>query len=273
MGRVTHTDTQRMMAYLLGQRENVAKYYVTVTAGQTHTIQSLGVSAATVVDWGDGLSNEYTGTATRTHVYTSAGTYCVKIYTPENVTSFDLRDGAAVSVLNSADLKSMVNIRTFNLVTITNAVGIFSSADLVDLRPTTLLLHTLPSITIHIDFAHWINWRPTYCTLNTIASADIVISQSTIKNWSGLYSLDLRTRNLTQLQADLVLWECYQITRTISGGTIYMAIAGNAAPSGTFQPCQTPSVSATTPGKEITYELLNDSLGKGFNKWATVSTN
>ena len=273
MGRVTHADTQRMMTWLLANRENVAKYYVTVTAGQTHTIQSLGVSAATVVDWGDGLSNEYTGTATRTHVYAGAGTYCIKIYTPENVTTFDLRDGAAVSVLNSADLKTMVNVSTLSLITLTGAVGAFSSADLVDLRPSTLTLHTLPSLVISIDFAHWINWRPVYCTLYAIASAGIVISQSTIKNWSGLYSLDLRTKNLTQLQADLVLWECYQIVRTMVNGTIYMAIAGNASPSGTFQAATSCPVTASTPGKEIAHELLNDGCGKGFNKWATVSTN
>ena len=43
MGRVTHADTQRMMAWLLANRENVAKYYVTVSAEQTHTINSLAL--------------------------------------------------------------------------------------------------------------------------------------------------------------------------------------------------------------------------------------
>ena len=85
--------------------------------------------------------------------------------------------------------------------------------------------------------------------------------------------LDLRTGNLTQPQCDLVLWECYQIARTATSGTIRLNTGGNAAPSGTFQPCQSPPVSSSTPGREIAYELLNDSLGVGFNKWATVATN
>ena len=348
MGRVTHYDTVQMMTYLLGQRENVAKYWVTVTAGQTHTINSLGVSAATVVSWGDGLTNTYTGTATRTHVYASAGTYEVKIYTPENVTTFDLRDGAAVSVLNSADLKLMVNVNiiylfnlpnatgtlnsadmvdwrpnifylynlpnatgtissadlvdwlpsTFILYTIPNATGTISSADLVDWLPSNFYLNNLPNATVMLDSSDMVDWRPDYFTLYSIPSATITlnsvdmgdwrpsifrlialpnatvtIAPSSIKNWSTLSELALRTGNLTQPQVDLILWECYQIARTATGGTINMNIAGNAAPSGTFQPCQSPPVSATTPGKEIAYELKNDSLGKGFNKWATVSTN
>ena len=348
MGRVTHYDTVQMLTYLHSYRENVAKYYVTVTAGQTHTIQSLGVSAATVVSWGDGLSNEYTGTATRTHVYAGAGTYCVKIYTPENVMTFDLRNEVAVSVLNSADLKLMVNVSTliiytlpnasitlnsadmvdwrlstFNLYNLTNATvtlnsadmvdwrlnifslfnlpnatgtfnsadmvdwelsyfrlynlpnatGTFNSADMVDWRPSTFYLNTLPDATITLNSADMVDWRPSTFYLYNLPNATVTIAPSSIKNWSTLSELQLRTGNLTQPQVDLILWECYQIARTATDGTINMNIAGNAAPSGTFQPCQSPPVSATTPGKEIAYELKNDSLGKGFNKWATVSTN
>jgi hypothetical protein len=373
MGRVTHRDTQMMLAYLLSQRENVAKYYVTVTAGQTHTINSLGVSAATVVSWGDGLSNEYTGTAQRTHVYASAGTYEVKIYTPENVTMFDLRDNLTKPVVNSAQMKQMVNVQTFTLYNLTNATGTINSADLVDWRPSTFTLYNLQSATVTLNSADMVDWRPIYFYLNnlpnatgtlnsadmvdwrpstfqlhtlpnatgtlnstdmvdwrpsafnitylpnatgtinsadmvdwrpsaftlynltnatgTINSADLVdwrpsiftlynitsatitIAPSSIKNWATLSELHLRTGNLTQPQADLALWECYQIVRTATGGIINMTIAGNAAPSGTFQPCQSPPVSATTPGKEIAYELLNDSLGVGFNKWTTVRTN
>ena len=323
MGRVTHYDTVQMLTYLHSYRENVAKYYVTVTAGQTHTIQSLGVSAATVVSWGDGLSNEYTGTATRTHVYAGAGTYCVKIYTPENVMTFDLRNEVAVSVLNSADLKLMVNVSTliiytlpnasitlnsadmvdwrlstfnlynlsnatgtlnsadmvdwrlniFSLFNLPNATGTFNSADMVDWRPSTFYLNTLPDATITLNSADMVDWRPSTFYLYNLPNATVTIAPSSIKNWSTLSELQLRTGNLTQPQVDLILWECYQIARTATDGTINMNIAGNAAPSGTFQPCQSPPVSATTPGKEIAYELKNDSLGKGFNKWATVSTN
>jgi hypothetical protein len=264
------------------------------------------------------------------------------------VIRFDLRDGAAVSVLNSADLKLMANVSTFYLYnlsnatitlnsadmvdwrpnifylynlpnatgtissadlvdwrpstfilyTIPNATGTISSADLVDWRPSTFTirnltsatitlnsadmvdwlpstftLHTLPNATGTLNSADLVDWRPSALTLYNLPGATITISTNTLKNWSTAETIDLRTRNLTQPQCDLILWECYQIARTVAGGTINMAIAGNAAPSGVFQPCQSPPVSATTPGKEIAYELLNDSLGVGFNKWATVSTN
>ena len=325
MGRVTHADTQRMMAYLLGQRENIAKYWVTVTAGQTHTMQSLGIAAgkSAVVSWDDGLSNEYTGTATRTHVYASAGTYEVKIYTPENVTVFDLRDGAAVSVINSADLKLMANISTFylntlpnatitlnsadmvnwrpnsfQLYTLSNATITLNSADMVDWLPSTFNLNTLPNATITLNSADMVNWRPnsfylrnlsnatitlnsadmvdwlpSTFYLNNLPNATVTIAPSSIKNWATLAELYLLTGNLTQPQADLVLWEVYQIVRTRATGAVRLNIAGNAAPSGTFQAATSCPVTASTPGKEIAYELLNDGCGKGFNKWTTVSTN
>ena len=47
-------------------RAPVATYTVTTTGAETHTIQSLGVSAPTIVEWGDGTQDLYTGTATRT---------------------------------------------------------------------------------------------------------------------------------------------------------------------------------------------------------------
>jgi len=46
---------------------------VTTTGAQTLTLQDLTVSASTTVDWGDGSSNDYTGSGTRTHNYAGAG--------------------------------------------------------------------------------------------------------------------------------------------------------------------------------------------------------
>ena len=273
MGRVTHADTQRMMAYLLGQRENVAKYWVTVTAGQTHTINSLGVSAATAVYWGDGLTNTYTGTARRTHVYAGAGTYCVKIYTPENVTELYLSDDAAVSVLNSADLKLMVNVSALFLYNLQKAVITIDSTDFSLMRPNTVYLYALSLASGKIDTKDFAEWNPTDIHLYKIPNIILTIMPASIKNWWKAATIDFRTQVLTQPQADLILWEAYQIPRTVTGGNILMSTTGNAAPSGTFQPCQNPPVSATTPGKEVAYELLNDSLGVGFAKWATVTTN
>lgn len=77
---------------------------------------------------------------------------------------------------------------------------------------------------------------------------------------------------LTQVTIDAILWELYQASaapRTVTGGTIDLS-GSNAAPSGTFQAVASPPVSGSTPGKEIAYELLNDTLGL-FNNWTTVT--
>jgi hypothetical protein len=58
--------------------------------------------------------------------------------------------------------------------------------------------------------------------------------------------------------------------RTGSGGSVDIG-GSNAAPSGTFQAASACPVTAATDGKEVAYELLNDSCGVGFNKWTTVT--
>lgn len=232
-------------------RQSYASYIVNVVAGQTHTIRLLGIAAgkSAVVTWGDGLSNEYTGTTTRTHVYASAGTYAVKIYTPENVLKIQMFDTNASCT--SHDLKSLLHISSFDWR------GNFTSTfDLADFR----------------------TWNPSEFQIYrayTGRTSNVVISTDTIRRWSNLSNaMTIYQCALSQSQIDTVLWELYQINRgTKTGGTVWLHGASNAAPSGTFQPCQSPPVSASTPGKEIAYELKDDSLSVGFNKWATVTTN
>ena len=121
---------------------NTATFGVTTTgASQTLTINSFGVSAETVVDWGDGQTNAYTGTASRTHVYASAGTYTVTILSPELVTTFDISDNKVT--LNSADIKRMVNVTTFIATGL--KAGTFNSADVSAWRPTTFYLYSMPA--------------------------------------------------------------------------------------------------------------------------------
>jgi len=281
----------------LDSGDNVAKFSVTTTGpAQTLSIRILGFSAPTDVDWGDTISENFIGSATRSHTYANAGTYVVKIMQPENVTNFDLRD-SKVTLFNSADIKSMVNMVTLYTNFLSNAVSLWNFSDLSKWRPTSFTLvgigfltGTLNSADIkdwapnvfmaggasfngQFDTAHLSSWNPQTVSLNKALNLSLTISPNSIKNWRALNYLDLRTRTLTQPQVDLILWEMYQISRTATGGVAYVGILGNAAPSGTFQACQSPPVSAATPGKEIAYELLNDSIGVGFNKWATVQTN
>ena len=290
MGRVTHYDTVQMLTYLHSYRENVAKYYVTVTAGQTHTINLLGIAAgkSAVVSWGDGLSNEYTGKATRTHVYASAGTYEVKIYTPENVTEFAATSN--ISSLNTADFAGMINMKTFELVTTSNVT--FDTTVLPDwtLNKLTLNNVTVAGVIRSEDMTKWgitqlyfgsilggvTGSIETACFASNNMSIMVnlsnpipsVVSENSIRNWPKLNTLSFN--HMTTQDVDLILLEAYQINRTVTGGKIDL-LYHNAAPSGTFQAATSCPVTSATPGREIAYELLNDTCGKGFNKWATVS--
>lgn len=228
---------------------NYAHYTVTVTAGQTHTLQSLGVSAETTVDWGDGLSNTYTGTSSRAHKYAATGTYTVKIMQPENVTVFDLRDNATKPVINSANLTPMTGLATLRLASISSGNIIIDTADLATINPTTLYFLSL-------------------------TNANITVTPNSFSGYTACGSFYMQACNLSSIKVGALLYELYLAStkpRTAVGGTI--RLDGNVAASGTFQACQNTPVSASTPGKEIAYELLHDSLGVGFNRWNTVITN
>lgn len=218
----------------------------TTGAAQTLTINSFGVSAETVVDWGDGQTNAYTGTALRTHVYASAGTYTVTINNPQNVTTFDIRDNKIT--LNSANIKRMVNVATFIATGL--KAGTFNSADVSAWRPAFFYLHSMPA-----GYAF------------TIAANDFAA-------WTTTSNFQMQSNALTQAQVNALLWGMYQVStapRTVTGGTINVG-GSNAAPSGTFQPPASCPVTSSTPGKEVAHALLNDGCAVGFNKWTTVTT-
>lgn len=255
-----------------GGSPGVATYTVTTTgAGQTHTIQSLAVSASTVVDWGDGSDNTYTGSGTRTHVYASAGTYTVTIATPELVTTFDMRDSKVT--LNSADIARMVNVQTFIATAIGG--GRFDSADVVNWRPTTFGLYSMPAgYAGTFDSVDVSEWRPTTFQLYSMPAATFAIAvNGGFRNWTtGLNNFQMQGNGLLQAVVDAILWELYQaaLTRTATGGTINVG-GTNAAPSGTYQAAAACPVTVDTDGKEVAHELINDGCGAITNHWSTVT--
>ena len=114
-------------------------------------------------------------------------------------------------------------------------------------------------------------WRPTIFLLYSMPSGYAITAGGGFANWTTTTTFNMQSSALPQATVNAILWELYQASaapRTASGGTI--SLVGNDAPSGTFQAVASPPVSAATPGKEIAYELLNDSLGL-FNNWATVA--
>jgi hypothetical protein len=132
---------QRRMMMARRRETAVAAYTVTTTGAATHTINSFGVSASTVVDWGDGSQDTYTGTAQRTHNYAGAGTWTVTIRTPENVTTFDIRDNKVN--LSSANIATMSNVVTAIFIGLRS--GRFDSADVSAWQPFDFRLYSMPA--------------------------------------------------------------------------------------------------------------------------------
>lgn len=270
-----------------------ASFTVTTTApNQTLTINSLGVSAETTVEWGDGSSNAYTGTAQRTHQYAAAGVWTVRILQPELVTTLDIRDNKVT--LNSADVKLCVNIQTAIFATL--KAGTFDSADVSDWRPSNFHLLSMPAgYSGTFDSADVSAWRPSSFRLysmpagyaGTFDSADVsawrpstfylfsmpsgytfVISAGGFAGWITTTSMQMQGNALSQAQVDQILADFWAgfATRTATAGTINLG-GTNAAPSGTLQAANPPST-----GKEYAYCLVNDPDNVNpTKKWATVT--
>lgn len=222
-----------------------ATFTATTTGAQTLTLNSFGVSRSTVVDWGDGSSSSYTGTALRTHAYAGAGTWTVTIADPLAVTTFDVQDNKIT--LSSANVATMVNVTTFIATGL--KAGTFNSVDVSA-------------------------WRPTYFYLISMPAGYVVTAGGGFAGWTTTNSFQMQGNALSQAQVDAILWELYQATatpRTATGGTINVG-GSNAAPSGTFQAPASCPVTVATPGKEVGHALLNDGCAVGFNRWTTVTT-
>jgi len=286
-------------ALLGGGALRVASWTVTTTGAATHTIAALTVSASTVVDWGDGSSNAYTGSGARTHNYASAGTWTVRVLSPLNVTALTLSDNKIT--LNSRDIASMTAMVTFQISGL--KAGTFNSADISAWRPTTFLLYSMPAgyagtfnsadvsawrptafylYSMPAGYAGTFNsadvsaWRPTDFRLYSMPAATyaFTVGASDFASWTTTNNFQMQSNALSAAQVDTILWSLYQASiapRTATGGTINVG-GSNAAPTGTYQACASPPVSAATPGKEIAHELVNDTIGAFANHWATVTT-
>jgi len=87
--------------------------------------------------------------------------------------------------------------------------------------------------------------------------------------WITPTYMGLDNNSLSQAQVDQILADFYDAFPTKSATNGILKVGGtNAAPSGTYQAA---TANPPTDGKEIAYELLNDSLGVSSKHWATVS--
>lgn len=274
----------------------VASFVTTTVGAATLTIAALTVSAAMVVDWGDGSTDSYTGAGARTHNYAGAGTWTVKFLQPLLVTVLNLSDNKIT--LNSAQINPISNVTDFRILTLKSGtfnssditawrpltfkmnfmpggyLGTFNSMDITAWRPSTFYIDDMPGgyagVFISSDLSAW---NPVSFNLYNLPTATftVTITAGGFAGWKAATIVNLSADGLSQAYVDQILADLYTAfaTRTASGGTITLNGAGNAAPSGTFQAMCPP-----TTGKERAYELLNDSCAiNPTKKWATVTTN
>jgi hypothetical protein len=274
----------------------VASFITTTTGAQTLTIASLTITAAMIVDWGDGSTDSYNGAGVRTHAYAGAGTWTVKFLSPLLVTELQLNDNKIT--LNSSQIAPIINVVVFCINGL--KAGTFNSSDVIAWRPSTFYLYSLvagysgtfnsvdvsawrPTTFIHAlmpaGYAGTFNttdisaWNPVFFQLRSMPTATftITITAGGFGAWRATTSFDMSVDNISQAQVNQILTDFYTAfaTRTASGGTITLNGAGNAAPSGIFQ-----SACPPTSGKETAFDLLNDlCLVNPTKTWATVTTN
>jgi len=118
-------------------------------------------------------------------------------------------------------------------------------------------------------------WTPTAWWLFSITGggAAWTITANNFAGWTTATNVRIDGNALTQAQVNAVLWGMYQASvapRTGVAGTINVA-GSNAAPSGVYQAAAACPVDVATPGKEVAWELLNDTCDAFANHWATVT--
>jgi len=151
----------------------------------------------------------------------------------------------------------------------------FKSAELADSAITYFVCATLGSAAVSVvNSAHMAAWSPMEWQLYNMPAGTLTVTAAA--NFNGwLRPVRLRFDNLTlnQTQVDAILTGLYGAFagKTSTGGILNLGGSGatnNAAPSGTFQ---APAVCSPTDGKEIAYELLNDTCDISTKHWATVT--
>jgi len=119
-------------------------------------------------------------------------------------------------------------------------------------------------------------WTPTYWRLFSITGggAAWTLAAADFAGFVRCTDFKIQDNALLQAQVNALLYGLYQaaLSRTVTGGTLNVG-GTNTAPSGVYQACAACPVDAATPGKEVAFELLNDSCGAIAvgETWTTVT--
>ena len=196
--------------YLYSKGIVINQFHLTATttgASETVSIARLTTYYNTTIDWGDGSAPETlvaNVTTARTHVYATAGTYPITVNHAHLITQLQV-DNAKLGGIDTAELK--YSVLTYFWVTLATGCTI-NSADMVNWRPTTWWLLSMPAGTYDIDSTDMVNWRPTTWYLYSMPAGTYDIDSADMVDWRPttwrLYSMPAGTYDIDS--TDMVNW-------------------------------------------------------------------
>lgn len=186
---------------------------VTTVGAATFTIDNLTVDVGKteIVDWGDGSRSSYTGTGSRSHAYTGAGTWTVRFNYPTAILALDIRDAKASvkfseikkasSILqvilygcrvdgNSSDLSNLRPTIFYLISLISGSQIVFNSADIAAWSPIEFQLNALPSgVSGVLNSSDFAAWSPNVFILSFLDSTALTgtINSSDFAAWTPNY--------------------------------------------------------------------------------------
>lgn len=113
---------------------------------------------------------------------------------------------------------------------------------------------------------------PTALTYLSLSNTNSTITGAGSPTSPALKDVFIADLGLSQPVVDAILYDLYlgSAAPHVANGVLQIG-GSNATPSGTFQAAASCPVTVATPGKELAYELLNDSCNAFANHWATVT--
>jgi len=203
----TGSDRYWYVVYFKGTKEGTPSSVVqldwftiqcTTTGAQTLTLNRVDCVAGDgiTIFWGDGSSNSYTSANnnnTKTHAYSGAGTWTVKIANPLNISYIDIRDQKLTNFNSSQFLKCGDNLIGIYLDTLGTGI-VINSSDLAHLKLSNqLYLYFTQSGTYTINSDHFKNYTlSNQLILRFSQSGTYTINSDHFKNYTLSNQLILR---------------------------------------------------------------------------------
>ena len=240
----TGTNRYWKVCYFKGTKEGTFSSVVqldwftmqcTTTGAATLTLYRVNCVAGDgiTIFWGDGSSNSYTSAnngTTKTHAYSGAGTWTVKIANPLNISYIQLSDTKLTNFNTNQFLKCGDNLTGIYLDNLGTG-RIVNSSDLAHLKlSSTLYLYFYQTGTYNINSYHFRNYKlNNNLTLNFTTSGTFTINSDHFKNYTlndtlyiilsaaGTYNINTsHFKNYTLASTYTIHLNTANLTKTIS---------------------------------------------------------